>query len=110
MMTGQDFEGALADWLAPPRDGPPDRLFAARVDGAVDDLTRLHRAERHYARAFLRELAALVAVVLAGGALARASGLVVDGWLVVALPSALLLMVLLLGGGRQPYAGSSSAP
>lgn len=108
MTTGQDFDGALAGWLAPPNGCPPDRLFAARVDGAVDDLTRLHRAERHYARTFLREVAALVAVVLAGGALARATGLAIDGWL-VALPTALLMLVL-LGGGRQPYAGSSPAP
>lgn len=109
MMTDQDFDGALADWLAPPRDGAPDRLFAARVDAAMDDLARLHRAERHYARGFIRDLAALAAAVLAGLALTRASGLAFDGW-VVALPTALLLMVLLLGSGRHQPAGSSSAP
>lgn len=107
-MTEQDFDGALGALLAPPSRAP-DRLFAARVDVAVDELARLHAAERHYARGLLHEVAALVAALLAGVVLARALGVALDGWL-VALPVALVLLVLLGGGGRQSRAGSSPAP
>jgi hypothetical protein len=107
-MNGQDFDTELGAWLAPPQRAP-DRQFAARVDMAVDDLARLHAAERRYARGFLRDVAALVAAMLAGLVLARALGVALDGWL-VALPTALVLLVLLSSGGRQPRPGSSSAP
>ncbi|NJS15463.1 MAG: hypothetical protein HC788_13765 [Sphingopyxis sp.] len=66
------------------------------------------RAERRYARSFLRELAALVAVVAAGWLLALFTGWAENSWLVV-LPVAMLMLVL-LGTGRQPRAGSSSTP
>lgn len=106
-MTNADFDTALRDLLAPPQRAP-DRLFAARVDSAVDDLARLHAAERRYARGVLHEVAALVAALLAGVVLTRAMGVAPDGWL-VALPVTLVLLVL-LGGGRQPRPGSSPAP
>ena len=106
-MTHADFDAALSDLLAPPQ-RTPDRLFTARVDSAVDDLARLHAAERRYARGVLHEVAALVAALFAGVVLARVMGVALDGWL-VAMPVALVLLVL-LGGGRQPRAGSSPAP
>ncbi len=107
-MTEQDFEGALGALLAPPSRAP-DRLFVARVDVAIDELARLHTAERRYARGLLHEVAALIAALLSGVVLARALGVALDGWL-VALPVALVLLVLLSGGGRQSRAGSSPAP
>ncbi len=106
-MNNADFDAALSDFLAPPQRAP-DRLFAARVDSAVDDLARLHAAERRYARGLLHEVAALVAALLAGVVLARTLGIALDGWL-VAMPVALVLLVL-LSGGRQPRPGSSLAP
>lgn len=107
-MNEREFDVALGALLAPPQRAP-DRLFAARVDVAVDDLARLHAAEHRYARGLLHEVAALVAAIVAGVVLARAMGVALDGWL-VALPTALVLLVLLGGGGRQSRPGSSSAP
>lgn len=106
-MNERELDAALAALLAPPQH-MPDRLFAARVDAAVDDLARLQAAERRYARSLLQEVAALVAALLAGLAFARGLGIALDGWL-VALPTALILLVL-LGGGRQSRTGSSPAP
>ena len=107
-MTEREFDAAIGALLAPPQ-RTPDRLFAARVDVAVNDLARLHAAEHRYARGLLHEVAALAAAIVAGVVLARVLGVSLDGWL-VALPTALVLLVLLGGGGRQPAAGSSPAP
>lgn len=107
-MSERDLDAALGALLAPPS-RTPDRLFVARVDVAVDDLARLQAAERRYARGLLHEVAALVAALLAGLAFARGLGVALDGWL-VALPAALILLVLLGGSGRQSRTGSSSAP
>jgi hypothetical protein len=107
-MNEREFDAALGALLAPPL-RTPDRLFAARIDVAVDDLARLHAAERRYALGLLHEIVALVAALLAGMMLARAMGIALDGWL-VALPTALLLLVMVVGNGRQSRAGSSPAP
>ena len=107
-MTNPNLDAQLGALLAPPQRAP-DRIFAARVDVAVDDLARLQAAERRYARGLLHEVVALVAAILAGLALARAIGVALDGWL-VALPTVLILLVLLGGGGRQSRTGSSPAP
>jgi hypothetical protein len=107
-MNDPNLDTQLGALLAPPLRGP-DRIFAARVDVAVDDLARLQAAERRYARGLLHEVAALVAALIAGVVLARVLGVSLDGWL-VAVPTALLLLVLLSGNGRQPAAGSSPAP
>jgi hypothetical protein len=106
-MMEPDFDGALGRLLTPPASAAPDRLFAARVDDAIGDLARLQTAERFYARGFLREVAALVAAALAGLLLARSAGFAAVPWL-AALPL-LMLMLVLLRGGRQPT-GSSPAP
>lgn len=107
-MNDGDFDAQLGALLAPPTRAP-DRLFAARVDVAVDDLARLHAAERRYARILLHEVAALVAALMAGVVLARALGVAMDGWLVV-MPTALVVLVLLSGAGGQSRPGSSPAP
>ncbi len=108
-MTDPDFDARLSAFLAPPPRAP-DRLFAARVDVAVDEMARLHRAERRYARGLLTDFAALVAALLAGLALARALGVALDGWL-VALPAVLILLVLVGNNGApQSRPGSSPAP
>lgn len=107
-MNERELDAALGALLAPPQRAP-DRLFAARVDVAVDDLARLQVAERRYARSLMQEVAALVAALLAGLVFARGLGVALDGWL-VALPTALILLVLLGGGGRQSRTGSSPAP
>jgi hypothetical protein len=106
-MSEQDIDTRLAALLAPPQRAP-DRLFAARVDVAVDDLARLHAAERGYARGLLHEVMALVAALLAGAVLARVLGVELGSW-IAALPLTLVLLVQLMGN-YQPAAGSSPAP
>jgi hypothetical protein len=106
-MSDEAFDRALADWLAPPRTAP-DRLFVAQVDCAIDDVARLRAAERHYARGFVKEFAALAAVLAAGLLFARAgSGAAMEGWM-LALP--LMPLLLLLMGSARQAAGSSPAP
>ena len=106
-MSDDAFDHELAGWLAPTR-MVPDRLFAAQVDRAIDDVARLRAAERQYARGFIKEFAALAAVLAAGLLFARAgSGASIEGWM-LALP--LMPLLLLLMGGARQAAGSSSAP
>jgi hypothetical protein len=90
------LDEALAALLAPPS-APPDRLFAARVDRSIDELNRLRRAERHYARGVLHDVAALVAATLAALVLVQTLGveLGTKGPLLGAVPLALMLLVLL---------------
>lgn len=100
-MNDDQFDAELAQFLAPPTRSS-DRLFAARVDQGIDDLARLHRAERLYAKGLARDIAALAAALLAGLLLALGGGGSADGVtaLLALLPALSLLLVLV--GVRTP--------
>lgn len=96
-MNNSHLDADLAHFLAPPqRDA--DRLFAARVDDAVEQLTRLRQAEHRYIQGLGRDILALGASLLAGLLLAWGGSDILPGvTALLALLPALSLLLIMVG-------------